>query len=156
MNKLIAFILLIFITQLSYGQVECKTDRFTGETTCKTSFVDISTSQSDAYRANIIAAYNRQYFFMILTTISDDWQYLQTNNVYFLVDGNRIKLKLERVDSKIQSAGVIEQQGFILTKEQIHMFAEAKKVEFKIADDVYTMPKEVISDLSELLRKVSN
>lgn len=152
------FILAFILTlpSITNAQVECNTDRFTGDTSCTTEAIQLDTKNSDAYRAIMMSMYNEGNYIILLSTASDEWRYLSANNIYFLIDGNRKQFKLLHVDRNIESSGgVTESNAIILTEREAIQLSEADNIEFKIGNDTYRFPNKALQDINKLIDKVN-
>lgn len=158
MKKLFSLSLMLLISFVVYGQdtSSCETDEFTGETNCKTEVVNLSSAESNVSRTIFQMVYQSesQTYFMAFAFASSEWQYLNTEKIYFLLDGERENYELLSVDSDISGGTVVEQYGIQLVSEDIERFLNAEEIRFKIRNDIYEFNSEAKGILNSLKTKV--
>ena len=90
---------------------------------------------------------------MGIVFISDDWQWLQTDTIYFIIDGQRFEGTLFTVDREIMDSGRVSEVYAVFERvnpKMFNAFKTANTVEFKTSDDSFAFTTELIEDYKKL------
>lgn len=152
----------ITFTSAAYGQdkeVTCEEDRFTGTVTCNTPWRFPERLDADFGRSGVMFVKSEAEQFMLITIYADEWQWLNSDNIYFLIDNEqRYQAKLVSVDREVMDAGRVSESYAIMEIENPELFeaiADAETVEYKAGDDSFVLADESISDYKTLREKIN-
>lgn len=159
MKSILIFILYITISVSANAQeaVKCESDEHQNVTLCKTESVNLSTSNSDVSRAtlHLVYIFEIKSYLLVPSFTSSEWQYSDTEQAHFMIDGESRNYKLQKVDSKDLPNSVIEQYYIQLSPEDVDHFNKAEDVWFELDNDLYNLPEEAKNKLKALFRKAT-
>lgn len=159
MKSILIFILYITISISTYAQetVKCESDEHQNVTLCKTESVNLSTSNSDVSRAtlHLVYIFEIKSYLLVPSFTSNDWQYSDTEQAHFLIDGESRNYQLQKVDSKETPNTVIEQYYIQLSPEDVDHFNKAEEVRFELDNDIYNLSDEAKNKLKALVKKAT-
>jgi hypothetical protein len=117
-----------------------ETDEFTQATTidCPNANATVQQQPGNALyttQINLVKAEGRP--FVLLTTSSDSWNFLDVDRAYMIADGQNFNSKLMRVESEVQGGSVIEQNVTPLTEDALRALAQAKSFRIKVGQAVF-------------------
>lgn len=140
----VAIALSFLLTIGAFGQSlsQNEIDEFSGERVVVAEHVLIE-HEGFSGRANIFPAYTGNRYLLILTVMSrDSWQILSADNAQFIIDEDRNRFSLLRIDTDINRGNVVEQYGMEFNQQEFEKIANASDVRFRINGNVYTVNQE--------------
>ena len=141
----IAIALSFLLTIGAFGQSlsQNEIDEFSGERVVAAESISIE-HEGFSGTARIIPAYTNNEYVFILTVMSrDSWQILGADNAQFIIDEDRNRFSLLRIDTDTNRGNVVEQYGMKFNQQEFEKIANASDVRFRINGNVYTVNQEV-------------
>lgn len=147
----------IVFSQYALGQVDTKSDRFTGDTTYTSHLTPelnsplrpqtiVTVGQDGALKSAVI----------MLIGSSKGWKYLTCNSTHWLLDGKPIALDESKHIGKVLDGGyVIESMVQMLNVDQLRKFSQATTVEYKVCNDEGEMRTGERDDIRTIAGKVN-
>lgn len=159
MKFFIATILLL-TTSVSHAQaqVEIRRDRFTQEIKIGTEVkADVSRLKLDGQPAisllGVYKAERLQELSLFITSLSSRWRYLDCNHTNWLIDGRPLTVSGPiRAGNVYKSGNVSEDLVFRPTLAQLHQFAGAKRVEYRVCNDEYVASAQEMRNFRDMVR----
>lgn len=137
-------------------QVDCETDYLTGETTCSTPLRPLDVSEADVLIIGAAFAKIDNIPSMWVVFTSDEWQWLQTDTIYFIIDGQRFEGTLFPIDRYVLDTGQAKEKYGVLgakTPEIFDALKMAHTVVFRASDDSFTFSIELLADYKKLTQQ---
>jgi hypothetical protein len=93
-------------------------------------------------------------FHLLFTSGSNDWLFLKGDRkAYFLIDKERLVLEPTDRDSDVTRAGVTEQLGYEISRNDLEKMIKAKTVEMRLGNSSpRVLKKELLTRFSKLYR----
>jgi hypothetical protein len=124
-----------------------KTDEFTGDTTviCKADDVTIEEHPDEFIdRNNVIYGSADGTLFVAISTLSESWNFLNTEKAYALVDGGRVVFDANRNGGEVRDDGkVFEQMFMVLSRKELQQIARADTVRMKMGQAIFDLSSTV-------------
>lgn len=146
------------LANFSRGEIEVKVDRFDGSTTVQTKVPTKPKTLVKRPRFDLIGRYTGEAqrtkpgIAIMLISLSEEWQYLSCNTTYWLVDDKPLGLPQPTHKGSIRSGFVVEYLIIApVPLSALQQMAAAKKVEFKVCNDEFTLNKEEMADLRKFV-----
>lgn len=137
---LLAFFSLLFISN-AFAQITTEIDEFTGEKSITSDAFNFEVEDGDVTMVTGSITYDEPNYLLIIGIISDEWQHLSDDEMYFLIDGERKKYKVIYKDSEMQenrsSYHLLEINGLMMTPSEFESIRNAKEVRFKFGTNIY-------------------
>jgi hypothetical protein len=156
-------ILILFAALASpaLGQVEMRqnrTDEFTGDKIIQTRFVPIdvqSTGDELLYRHESSLFYNEGKWFLVFSTTSDSWAFLDADTAYFLIDGERFERDLMSTDRNVRDGGSVAEQNAVVLDEEIRSaMAQSESVRMKANQYVFDISAAVDEEIQAIANEL--
>lgn len=144
--SLIAIAFSIFLIPNAHAQCDTKTDEFTGKegTVCESIEMIVEEHPTERiYTSTAMLVKINSMTVMVITTGSDSWNFLGTDNAYALIDGERHFLKVQKVSRNAKSGVVIEQNAVMLDDRDLQALKSASKIRLKIGSAVFEVPSKI-------------
>ena len=86
----------------------------------------------------------------------EKWAYLECFHIKWLIDGRPLSLPEATHDGSVSSSGGVVETLTIssVSMKQIELMARAKKIEFKVCNDEYSVSTEELEDLRTFFSKI--
>jgi hypothetical protein len=137
---------------------DCTTesDEFTGtrKVVCESESATVEDQPSEhIYNATVMAAHTEETgYVLILTVVSESWNFLGIESAYGLLDNHRREFTVGHVNSEINGGRAGEQLAFVLGQTDARRIAEAGTFRVKIRGGVFDFGP-VTGQMQYLLRK---
>ncbi len=131
-----------------------ETDEFKQQTVtrCEPLAVEVEEQPAETmYRVRVLLGRLDGDAYLLVSTVSDSWNFLRVDTAYALIDGENHEFPLMEVDREVDGRQVAEQNALMLTPEALDALASAGEVRVKMGQAVLRLPAEALSAHAQAL-----
>lgn len=132
-----------------------ETDEFKQQTVTRCEPLSAEVEEQPAetlYRVRVVLGRLDDAPYLLLSTVSDSWNFLDVETAYALIDDKRHEFRLSRVDQDVDGGQVSEQNAIMLDADALETLAEAREVRMKAGQAVLRLPAGDLSAHAQALQ----
>lgn len=137
----------------AHSQCTREVDEFTGNETISCPRAEVPVEEqprNNLYGAWATVVRSEGKTGIIVSTLSDSWNFLSTGKAHALIDGTRHELALASGERAVESGSVIEQNVIVLPSGKAKAAADASSFRVKIGQAVLDL-SPITSDIESIL-----
>jgi hypothetical protein len=132
-----------------------ETDEFKQQTVtrCEPLSAEIEEQPAETiYRVRVVLGRLDEDAYLLVSTVSDSWNFLRVDTAYALIDGENHEFRFMRVDREVEGGQVAEQNALMLDAEALGALAAAAEVRVKLGQAVLRLPADALQAHAQALR----
>lgn len=154
MRTLTIFLFAVLLAPAASGQDLCEsqTDEFTQEKSVKCKYDTVPVEEHPVHRlgwARAMVMAVEDSYILAFGTKSESWNFLDTDEIYALIDGERFEWDLYEIRTETEGRGVREVHGMVLSRDELDDVAEASRIRVKYGGAVLDLSGSTIQEQAQ-------